>query len=148
MYSTFDVMRMLEIKRGRFKNWIEEGFIVPCKQDVFPSGLKRSYFTISGVYLVELFCTLISVGLSRHFAGHVVSACSDKIHHLDGSNMPKYIVIEVGVLDNTTISFTDDLNNIHNMVKKRFCHIINFKMIVTVVDLMAADSPFPPCQVK
>ena len=62
--------------------------------------------------------------------------------------MPKYIVIEVGVLDNTTISFTDDLNNIHNMVKKRFCHIINFKMIVTVVDLMAADSPFPPCQVK
>lgn len=75
-FSTFDVERILKIRRGRFKEWIDMGYIEPADITVTSVG-KKSLFNRQDLYIIKLFDRLLSDGFSREAAGAFVSPLYD-----------------------------------------------------------------------
>jgi hypothetical protein len=70
-YSTTEICQALSIKYGRFREWVDRGYVVPA-QRAEGSG-DRTFFSKHGVYLVALFKHLIEVeGFDRQVAGENV----------------------------------------------------------------------------
>ena len=69
-YTTFDIVRILGMKRVTLQSWIDAGFIKPSfrSEEGRGPGLK-SYFTLFQLYLIRLFQVLIFNGFSRKDAG-------------------------------------------------------------------------------
>lgn len=70
-FSTFDVMRILEIPRERLREWLKLEFI-QLELGYAPKGEKQ-IFLIRDIYKFELFKTLISSGLKRKKASEITS---------------------------------------------------------------------------
>lgn len=62
-FTTFDVERILEIKRTRLQEWINRGFVVPFKKA--DGKGDKTIFTHWDLYMVKLFEYLVNRGFSR-----------------------------------------------------------------------------------
>lgn len=141
-FSTFDVERILNIRRGRFKEWIDMGYIEPADITVTSVG-KKSLFNRQDLYIIKLFDRLLSDGFSREAAGAFISPLYkfDPDHHKNRFLMDKYrrppellqidrigpdAVIDARYIDNNPIEF--DLNLLQSK------YLVNFRKIRKSVD--------------
>jgi hypothetical protein len=67
-WTTFDIEKILKIKRNRLKEWIDRGFIKPTYQEETGTG-KKSLFNRWGLYCIKTFELLLDNGVSRDQAG-------------------------------------------------------------------------------
>lgn len=65
VFSTFDVLRILNIKRGRLIHWIKGGFIPEGIQVAWGNGSK-TVFKLYDVYSIALFKKFVDSGLGRN----------------------------------------------------------------------------------
>ena len=72
-YTTFDVVRILDLKMERFQDWLKRGFIMPSIQYRFGHG-KKKYFERWDIYLIRLFKHLLDSGISRKQAAMLIQA--------------------------------------------------------------------------
>lgn len=72
-FSTFDIERILKIKRTRLQEWLNQKnrFIVPSQR----SGGRgiRALFSKEDVYGIQLFIELLNMNLDRLEASHIVN---------------------------------------------------------------------------
>ena len=69
-FSTFDIVKKLDIPRERIREWMKRGFINPT---VKASGVgTKAIFTIQDVYKVLLFKHLIEIGFMREIAANFI----------------------------------------------------------------------------
>jgi hypothetical protein len=70
MFSTFMVCRILSIKYGRLKVWIEEKFVRPTKRS---NGIGDfNLFSLNDLYLTALFLKMTYSGLNRKIAANLL----------------------------------------------------------------------------
>ncbi len=62
-YTTFDVVKILDLKMDRFQDWLKRGFIMPSIQYRFGRG-KKKFFERWDIYLIRLFKHLLDSGIS------------------------------------------------------------------------------------
>jgi hypothetical protein len=133
-YTTFDICRIFDMKRGRIKNWIEQEFIKPMHQVTDKRG-KVSYFTKEQLYSIYLFRSLVDAGIKRDYAGTWVKAFENlkkKAKHdvnfvvvdISGTNYSSAIQ-RITVADNVVIEPTD---------KATSSLVVNLKRVVEKVD--------------
>ena len=78
-YTSFDVVRLLGVKRVTLQDWMARGFIVP---DIKADGRgTKNYFSRWNLYQISLFAYLIEHGLSREEAARRVMEIRMKWHH-------------------------------------------------------------------
>lgn len=80
-WTTFDVQKIMGIKRNRIKEWIDRGYIIPTAQEKTGTGMK-SYFSKWGLYCLRFFDQLLRDGFSREAASKWVAL----VHGLDPEN--------------------------------------------------------------
>ena len=69
-FSTFDIIKKLNIPRERLREWMKRGFIEPT---IGSSGVgTKAIFTIQDVYKVLLFKHLIEIGFMREIAADFI----------------------------------------------------------------------------
>jgi hypothetical protein len=66
-FSTFDVMRILRIERGRLVHWMKGEFIPPGKLVKWGRGYK-TVFSLYDLYSIALFKECVDFSLSRKIA--------------------------------------------------------------------------------
>jgi DNA-binding transcriptional MerR regulator len=69
-FSTFDVEKLLGIKRTRLQEWIDRGFIKPS-QASDGKGTK-ALFSRSDLYGIRLFVALLDLGFNRGAAAEII----------------------------------------------------------------------------
>ena len=69
-FSTFDVEKILNIKRTRLQEWMNRGFIKPSQASA-GQGTK-ALFTREDLYGIQLFSELLKFGLNRDVATKIV----------------------------------------------------------------------------
>jgi DNA-binding transcriptional MerR regulator len=75
-YTTFDILKILNIKRERLRKWIDEGFIIP---DQKADGVgTKALFSLDSVYRIKLFLELLLIGLTREKAREVAMGITFK----------------------------------------------------------------------
>jgi len=91
-YSTFDVAKGLKIERGRFREWVVNGYIKPS---VKAAGAgTRAVFTLNDVYMTALFRHLLEYGFNRSTAGSFVKQFAERLElEKDRSNYPETVYI-------------------------------------------------------
>jgi hypothetical protein len=67
VFSTFDVLKILNIKRGRLVQWMKGDFLPKGQQVPWGKGSK-TVFNINDLYSIALFKMLVDFGLSRKIA--------------------------------------------------------------------------------
>jgi len=67
VFSTFDVLKILNIKRGRLVQWMKGDFLPKGQQVPWGKGTK-TVFNINELYSIALFKMLVDFGLSRTIA--------------------------------------------------------------------------------
>lgn len=77
-FSTFDIVKILEIPRERLKDWMNNDFIRPTTA-AQGKGTK-AIFNRDSVYAVALFQKMISIGFTRKVAADFVSKGWDEGH--------------------------------------------------------------------
>lgn len=69
-FSTFDIVKKLNIPRERLREWMKRGFIKPT---VKASGVgTKAIFTLQDVYKILLFKHLIEIGFIREIAANFI----------------------------------------------------------------------------
>ena len=63
-YTTFDIVRLFDIKRNRLQPWLDAGFIVPSIQKSTRKGTKN-LFSKNDLYRIRLFTLLLDAGMTR-----------------------------------------------------------------------------------
>lgn len=66
-YTTFDIKRIIGIKMERLQDWMKKGFVKPSRQESVARG-KKSYFSLTDLYLIKTFQFLINNGIQRKVA--------------------------------------------------------------------------------
>ncbi len=65
-FSTYDVMKILDLKRERLREWIKIGYAIPTKPADGPG--TKAIFSLIDVYNISLFRQLVDIGLHREHA--------------------------------------------------------------------------------
>jgi hypothetical protein len=94
-FTTFDVIKILKIKRERLKDWLQRGFIKPSRQEKTGPGLK-AYFDRWQVCMIRLFQHLIEHGISRAEASLWVDKLMNRpdLHPIMPKRSIKFFVME------------------------------------------------------
>jgi len=88
-FSTFDIIKRLNIPRERLREWMKRGFIEPTTR---ASGIgTKAVFTLQDVYKVLLFKHLVEIGFMRETAADFIKNL-DIVELLSGD----YIGFRVG----------------------------------------------------
>lgn len=82
VFSTFDVLRILDIKRGRLVQWMKGRYIPEGTRVAWGSGSK-TVFGINALYHIALFKLLVDMGLSRELS-------SEHANHVDWRAIRSY----------------------------------------------------------
>ena len=69
-FSTFDIVKILEIPRERLKDWMNNGFVKPTTPA--QGRGSRAVFMREDVYIIALFKNMISWGLKREVAARII----------------------------------------------------------------------------
>lgn len=73
-FSTFDVVKILDIKRERLREWMIQGFVKPA---VSASGAgSKAEFDLLGLYKLGIFKRLVDTGMNRRIAAAWISTNS------------------------------------------------------------------------
>jgi hypothetical protein len=89
VFSTFDVLKILNIKRGRLVQWMKASYIPEGTQVAWGEGSK-TVFGINDLYCISCFKLLVNMGLNRRLS----SEYADRIDWDDvKSRKMKYMVI-------------------------------------------------------
>lgn len=70
-FTTFDIIKLLDIPRERLQDWMNRGFIKPSIQTAQGKGTKN-IFSRYNVYGIELFKRLLDFGVNREVASKFV----------------------------------------------------------------------------
>ncbi|MFH2065654.1 MAG: hypothetical protein ABIK15_10695 [Pseudomonadota bacterium] len=73
VYSTFDALEILDLKRGRLIQWMKNGFIPEGEQVVWGSKTK-TVFKRKELYSIGMFKELLDLGLNRDVASRCIKA--------------------------------------------------------------------------
>jgi len=142
-FSTFEVLKALNLKRGRLREWMDRGFIKPSHPS---SGQgKKALFTRIDVYCVALLDSLISKGFKRENAGKLVKGFLayhphkwdyDRITYIiftmdveNGKDVILPFSFQKGWVEGAPFSFLKTFEDYEHG------HIVNFEKIRTKVDL-------------
>lgn len=88
-FSTFDIIKGLNIQRGRLREWMNFEFITPSVQA--DGQGTRAVFTLFDVHCVALFRNLIEYGFNREAAARFLKHFTKKIKEEDQiKNTPYY----------------------------------------------------------
>ena len=133
-FSTFDVLKILGLKRGRLRQWMDRGFITGFTVQ-WGSG-EKTLFGRVGLYHIELFRVLVDSGLNRAVSFQIKE-------HVD------WMDVKHGALKNLLIYYDDgemrfihlrgdsagEDKNILELVKThRAGHFVNLRDVVERVD--------------
>lgn len=88
-FSTFDVMKILGIKRERLREWANQGFIQPTSP-AEGQGTK-AVFTILDIYKIAVFKRLVEAGINRRIASIMVQT-NPKLNSITEVNEINYIL--------------------------------------------------------
>jgi hypothetical protein len=70
-FSTFDVLKILDIKRERLREWVNQGFIKPT---VSAEGQgTKAVFKILDIYKIAVFKKLVEAGINRKKAADLIN---------------------------------------------------------------------------
>ena len=89
VFSTFDVLKILNIKRGRLVQWMKASYIPEGTQVAWGEGAK-TVFGIDDLYSINCFKLLVNMGLNRRLS----SECANRIDWSDVRFLKiKYLII-------------------------------------------------------
>lgn len=77
-FSTFDIARILHIKRNTLQPWLDAKFITPTIQKATRRGTKN-IFALTDLYKIELFRRLLLCGISRTEASFYINVNFDNV---------------------------------------------------------------------
>jgi len=104
VFSTFDVLRILDIKRGRLVQWMKSNFIPKGSRVAWGEGSK-TVFGLHDLYTINAFKLLVEMGLDRIIA----SKYGDQIEWNDVIQLKdKYLIIIKDQEDRFVIVKKDD----------------------------------------
>jgi DNA-binding transcriptional MerR regulator len=66
-FSTFDIVKLLQISRSNLQQWIDRGFVLPSLEKAEGKG-TRNKFSREDLYRIRLFQKLHEAGLSQREA--------------------------------------------------------------------------------
>lgn len=89
-FSSFEVMRMLDVKRERLREWMNQGFTVPMLS-ARGAGTK-AVFSIMDVYKIAVFKRLVESGINRKRAAEWVNT-NPKLNDAEEVNELNYILL-------------------------------------------------------
>ena len=154
-FSTFDVVKILDVKRDTLKNWMDGGFIKPYKKTSEGRGPgERSLFSTFQLYLIRLFQVLLYHGLSRKQAAQLIESFSrdesspdttrdpgqsEKIITIfKGRSLPSFAKTSDEFLDLSNFNFSLQIERYRypelNFDRYDLVHVINFEKIKREVD--------------
>ena len=136
-YSTFNVASILNMKRGRLKNWIEQGFVTPSFTKPHGASGVKALFDRRGLYSIRLFQRFLDLGISRHIASEWLKIF-DKVNSIQRRSVyPIFIVLERsengGVIIRLHFSENGDVC-ISNNEQVDDVYVVNFENIRRYVD--------------
>jgi len=67
-FTTFDIAKILGIRRGTLQQWIDFGFVEPSVAKAKGRGTKN-LFSAEDIFRIEIFRELYSAGFSQKLAG-------------------------------------------------------------------------------
>ena len=89
-FSTFDVLKILEIERERLREWMNRGFIIPT---VSAEGQgTKAVFTILDIYKIAVFKKLLEAGINRKKASDLINT-NPKINSLEEVRNMNFILV-------------------------------------------------------
>ena len=74
-FTTFEICKKMDLRKDRFREWVDRGFIKPSIQRAQGRGTKN-LFSRTDLYLIETFRHLITCGFGRKEAGRRVAELS------------------------------------------------------------------------
>ena len=89
-FSTFDIEKILRVKRNTLQPWLDAKFIAPTIQKATRRGTKN-IFAVTDLYKIELFRRLLLCGISRNEASFYINVNFDNVG--PGKKQFKYAVI-------------------------------------------------------
>ncbi|MCD6265259.1 MAG: MerR family transcriptional regulator [Deltaproteobacteria bacterium] len=100
-FTTFNIIKMLNIKRERLRKWIDEGFITPDKK---ADGVgTKALFSLDSVYRIQLFLELLWIGLTREKAREIAMGITFK-NVGTGNDEFKYLTIKTDKIESRMYS--------------------------------------------
>ena len=128
-FSTFDVVKILSIRRERLREWMIKGFVVPTKK---AEGVgTKAIFTLLDIYKVAVFFEFINHGINREQASNYVYNVSGLKNYKE-SELTNYFLYVGGEL--IKVASIHDLGQFVNNTLPKFADwkvgiLINFKEI-------------------
>jgi hypothetical protein len=101
-FSTFEVMKILNIKRERLREWMNNDFISPT-QPAFGVGTK-ALFNLLDVYKVGVFKKLVEAGINRRKASAWVKT-NPGINDYSEVQEINFIIVFDGKKDSKWVSY-------------------------------------------
>lgn len=154
-FTTFDVIKILNIKLERLQDWMKRGYIKPTYQEPLGKRMK-SYFDRLQLYSIQTFKYLVENGITRKEAAEwtgeihqsvrtqfdaAKAAPNQKKENLDYlKQMPTFIIVYKGPSPygkKGAMLVTKDKEHtisLDSSLKADAIHIINFKKITEAVD--------------
>lgn len=154
-YTTFDVIKIINLKMERLQDWLKRGYIQPTYQEPVGRGMKN-YFDLVQLYVIQAFKYLVENGITREVAAewtkdihksvqldlNAAKSRQDQskanLEHL--RKLPTFIVIYKGRSKfgdaDATVVIKDNTEkiNLNAAMQADAVHIINFSNIVKQVD--------------
>ena len=159
-YTTFDVVKILDLKMERLQDWLKRGYIQPTAQEQVGRGMKK-YFDRLQLYVIQAFKNLVENGITREeAAGWVRDIHEDTRQDLDAARqrpdqdknnidwlkkLPTYIVVykgrsPFGEGDAMAITKGYDSNiELNAFMQADAVHVMNFNNIKKQVDARLED---------
>ena len=70
-YTTPELLKAVDIKRSRFQQWLDYGYVDPSVKNASSQG-DRHLFSLKDIYTVAVFKSLIEYGFSRKLTGSMI----------------------------------------------------------------------------
>lgn len=154
-YTTFDVVKIIDVKMERLQDWLKRGYIQPTTQEKVGRGMKK-YFDHLQLYAIQAFKYLVGNGITREEAAEWIKDIhSDARQDLDAARLrpdqdkkniewlrklPTYIIVYKGRSpfgEGDGMEIIKDYNSeikLNAFMQADAIHIINFTNIIKQVD--------------
>ena len=98
LYSTLDIMRILDLSRGKIREWVDGRFVVPY---IKSSGQgERSEFNRWDLYGIKMFKEMVANGMSREKTGELYKGWKKHTEEISISDRDKILhLISVGQIE-------------------------------------------------
>jgi hypothetical protein len=91
-FSTFDVIKLLGVKRERLREWMNQGFIMPT---IPASGIgSKAIFSILDIYKIAVFKILVDAGMNRRKASIWIKESPTLSSQRDADNLTYAMLFE------------------------------------------------------